>query len=204
MKLYYMAGACSLVPHTALVWTGTAFEAQAMKLADTKTPDYLALNPQGAVPLLVDGEFVLSQNVAILSYLDEKFPEAKLFGSRTAQGRATAMRWLTFLNGDVHKAFSPLFHLPDYVQDEGFKADMQNHAHSEILRMLAQANTCLGAQDYLADDISVADVYLFVLLRWCRGLKIDYSSLENLVAFYERISDNTGLKTAMAEEGIHA
>ncbi len=73
MKLYYMAGACSLVPHTALEWSGVAYDAQAMKLADTKTPEYLALNPQGAVPLLVDGEFVLPQNVAILSYLDEKF-----------------------------------------------------------------------------------------------------------------------------------
>ncbi len=47
MKLYYMAGACSLVPHTALEWTGVAYDAEAMKLADTKTPEYLALNPQG-------------------------------------------------------------------------------------------------------------------------------------------------------------
>ncbi len=202
MKLYYMAGACSLVPHTALEWTGVAYDAQAMKLADTKTPEYLALNPQGAVPLLVDGEFVLPQNVAILSYLDEKFPNANLFGSRTAQGRATAMRWLTFLNGDVHKAFVPLFHLPAYVQDEGFKADMQNHARSEILRMLAQANTRLETQDYLAENISVADVYLYVLLRWCKGLKIDYSELTNLEPFYQRIGENAGVKAVLAQEGL--
>ncbi|OOS25927.1 glutathione S-transferase family protein [Moraxella pluranimalium] len=202
MKLYYMAGACSLVPHTALEWTGAEYDAEAMKLADTKTPEYLSLNPQGAVPLLVDDEFVLPQNVAILSYLDEKFPEAKLFGSRTAEGRATAMRWLTFLNGDVHKAFSPLFHLPDYVQDEGFKADMQTHARSEILRMLAQANTRLETQDYLAENISVADVYLYVLLRWCKGLKIDYSELANLEPFYQRIGENAGVKSVLAQEGL--
>lgn len=202
MKLYYMAGACSLVPHTALEWTGVAYDAEAMKLADTKTPEYLALNPQGAVPLLVDGEFVLPQNVAILSYLDEKFPNANLFGSRTAEGRATAMRWLTFLNGDVHKAFVPLFHLPAYVQDDGFKADMQNHARSEILRMLVQANTRLETQDYLAENISVADVYLYVLLRWCKGLKIDYSELVNLEPFYQRIGENAGVKSVLAQEGL--
>ncbi len=202
MKLYYMAGACSLVPHTALEWTGVAYDAEAMKLADTKTPEYLALNPQGAVPLLVDGEFVLPQNVAILSYLDEKFPNANLFGSRTAEGRAMAMRWLTFLNGDVHKAFSPLFHLPAYVQDDKFKADMQAHAKSEILRMLAQANTRLETQEYLAENISVADVYLYVLLRWCKGLKIDYSELANLEPFYQRIGENAGVKAVLAQEGL--
>ncbi len=202
MKLYYMAGACSLVPHTALEWTGVAYDAEAMKLADTKTPEYLALNPQGAVPLLVDGEFVLPQNVAILSYLDEKFPNANLFGSRTAEGRAMAMRWLTFLNGDVHKAFSPLFHLPAYVQDDKFKADMQAHAKSEILRILAQANTRLETQEYLAENISVADVYLYVLLRWCKGLKIDYSELANLEPFYQRIGENASVKAVLAQEGL--
>lgn len=202
MKLYYMPGACSMVPHTALEWTGIPYEAQAMKLADTKTPEYLKLNPQGAVPLLVDGDLILPQNVAILLYIDSLQPEAKIFGSTTPEGRARAFRWLTFLNADVHKAFAPLFHLPAYVQDEQFKEDMQNAARQNILQMLGQCNTQLADQDYLADDFSVADVYLYVILRWCRSIKLDYSSLSNLPAFYERIGNKPQVAAVRQKEGL--
>ena len=109
MKLFYLPGACSMVPHTALQWIGQPYEAKAVTHAQTKEPAYLAMNPQGAVPLLVDGDLVLSQNVAILAYLDARFPEARLFGSDTIEGKARAWRWLAFLNADVHKAFGQLF-----------------------------------------------------------------------------------------------
>ncbi len=94
MKLFYLPGACSMVPHTALQWIGQPYEAKAVTHAQTKEPAYLAMNPQGAVPLLVDGDLVLSQNVAILAYLDARFPEARLFGSDTIEGKARAWRWL--------------------------------------------------------------------------------------------------------------
>lgn len=204
MKLYYIKGACSFVPHTALEWAGIDYDAQAVQSADIKTPEYLALNPQGTVPLLVDGEFVLSQNLAILSYLDAKFPDALLFGSHCIQERAKTMRWLSFLNADLHKAFVPLFHPPSYVKETQFKADMQNHAQSEILRMLGQANSHLATQDYLTNHISVADVYLYVILRWCHRLNIDYQSLTDLPKFYQRVGDDAGVQAVLAKEGLIA
>ena len=70
------------------------------------------MNPQGAVPLLVDGDLVLSQNVAILAYLDARFPEARLFGSDTIEGKARAWRWLAFLNADVQGLRPALPHSP--------------------------------------------------------------------------------------------
>lgn len=204
MKLYYIAGACSMVPHTALEWVGKPYETQKMTLAETKLPDYLVLNPQGAVPLLVDDELVLSQNVAILLYLDELNPEANLFGSRVAKERAEAFRWLTFFNADLHKAFTPLFHLPAYVEDEQFKQAMQENARSSILRMLAQANTHLDNHRYFGADISVADVYLYVILRWCNSIGLDYSQLNNLPDFYQRIGENEGVQAVIAQEGLKA
>ena len=70
MKLYYMPGACSLADHIALEWTGAKYEAQAVSRDALKQTEFLALNPQGSVPCLVDDDFVLTQNVAILFYLD--------------------------------------------------------------------------------------------------------------------------------------
>lgn len=204
MKLYYLKGACSMVPHTALEWIGKSYEAQGVTLAETKTPEYLAMNPQGAVPLLIDGELALSQNVAILQYLDALNPQAKLFGSTDEVAKARAWRWLAFLNADVHKAFGPLFHLPDYVKDEGVKADMQQAARASIVRMLGQADAHLASHPWLGDAISVADVYLFVILRWAKGMKIDLSSLPNLAGFYDRVAADPGVQKVMAEEGIQA
>ncbi|MDH2925991.1 glutathione S-transferase N-terminal domain-containing protein [Lonepinella koalarum] len=66
LKLYYLQGACPLVPHVALHWTKADFEAVRLERGEQKSPAFLALNPQGTVPLLTDGDWTLSQNIAIL------------------------------------------------------------------------------------------------------------------------------------------
>ena len=202
MKLYYMPGACSMTPHTALEWIGQPYEAQSVNRREIKSPEYLKLNPQGAVPLLVDGDLVLSQNAAILAYLDARFPQARLFGSDDLKGKARAWRWLAFLNADVHKAFSPLFHLPDYVHNEAVKTAMQSAARDNIRHLLAQADAQLAVQPYLGDDVSVADVYLYVLLRWCRSLQLDLADLPQLAPFYVRLGENAGVRSVITQENL--
>ena len=91
MKLFYLPGACSMVPHTALQWIGQPYEAKAVTHAQIKEPAYLAMNPQGAVPLLVDGDLVLSQNVAILAYLDARLALAGFPERRCPQGLRPAL-----------------------------------------------------------------------------------------------------------------
>lgn len=203
MKLYIKPGACSMVPHTALQWTGQSYTTQSVSQEDIKSPDYLRMNPQGAVPLLVDGDLALSQNVAILQYLDARFPAARLFGSDTAEGKARAWRWLAFLNADVHKACSPLFRTPEWVRDDATKAAMQQAAQASIVNMLRQCDAQLERQPYLGDDISVADVYLYVILRWCRFfLQIDLGALTRLAPFYDRIGANPGVQAVLEQEGL--
>lgn len=105
MKLYGLTGACSFVPHVALEWVklraNQDYAFQAVSREFIKSAEYLALNPRGNVPLLVDGDLALTQNQAIVHYLDELYPEAKLFGSKTARDKAKAARWLAFFNSDV-------------------------------------------------------------------------------------------------------
>ena len=202
MKLFYKAGACSMVPHTALAWIGKSYEAESVTIEQMKAPAYLKLNPQGAVPLLVDGELVVTQNVAILAYLDSLHPESKLFGSSTPQGKALAWRWLAFLNADVHKAFSPLFHAPDWMSDD-VKAAAQQAAREQIVKMLKQADDRLATTPWLGgEDISVADVYCYVILRWARGLKLDIGALKRLEDLYNRVAANKGVQAICAQEGL--
>ena len=81
MKLYGLVGACSFVPHVALEWVkereNADYQFEAVTRELIKSPDFLALNPRGAVPVLVDGDLVLSQNQAILHYLDELYPTSR-------------------------------------------------------------------------------------------------------------------------------
>lgn len=203
ITLYYLPGACSFVPHTALEWIGKPYHAERMTHAKTKTPEYLALNPQGAVPLLVDGDFVLPQNIAILSYLDEMHPEAKIFGSHTPQDRAKAMRWLSFFNSDVHKAFMPLFRVVPYAEgNETLAQQMRDAAATTILNYLEVANKHLEDHAFFGEDICVADVYLYVMLGWCKKLGVDFSHLSRLKPFIERVEANPAVDAVRIQEGL--
>ncbi|MDG6346799.1 glutathione S-transferase N-terminal domain-containing protein [Glaesserella parasuis] len=187
MKLYYLPGACSFVPHTALEWIGKPYEAEAVNRDKIKSPEYLALNPQGAVPLLVDGDFALSQNIAILTYLDNLHPEAKLFGSNTAQDKAKAMRWLSFFNSDVHKALT---------------AEIRQNAADNVLRMLEIANDHLEHHAFFGERLCVTDVYLYTMLGWAKRVGLDVSHLTHFKSFIERVEVDKGVDAVRVQEGL--
>ena len=105
MKLYYLKGACPLASQIVLEWMNVGYELEEVTREQTKTPQFLALNPVGSVPVLVDDDFVLSQSVAIMEYLAELHPESGLHGT-TAKERAEVRRWLSFCNSDLHRTFS--------------------------------------------------------------------------------------------------
>src|ERR1044072_5816129 len=109
MKLYFFPGSLPLADPTALRWSWAKYEAIKLDRAATKSPEFLKLNPSGAVPVLVDGDFVLTQNVAILQYVAELYPYPRLSGAGTPRGRAEVARWLGLLNSDMHPAFKPIF-----------------------------------------------------------------------------------------------
>ena len=106
MKLYTKPGACSTADHIALQWTGGPFEVEILSREAMKAPEYLAINPTGTVPAIVDGDFVLTQNAAIMGYIADTFPAAGLGGDGSARQRAEAARWLSFVNSDLHPAFT--------------------------------------------------------------------------------------------------
>lgn len=202
MKLYFLPGVCSLVPHTALEWIGAPYEAEAMVPREKlKSPEFLAVNPKGSVPAITDGDFTLTQNIAILNYLDTKHPEAKIFGSNTAEGKARAFAWLSFANSDVHPSFGPLFR-PNPNLDETAQALVTQAAVERIISLYAIADAQLAKQDYLGDDFSVADVYLYVTMRWAGAKGIDYSHLKNLTAFFNRIHNKAVVQKVLELEGL--
>lgn len=201
MKLYYFPGACSLASHIVLEWTGGQYETVKLDKPALKAPEFLKLNPNGAVPLLVDGDFVLSQNAAILFYLAERYPQARLLGD-TPRARAEVMRWFGLLNSDVHPAFKPIFSPHRYLPDESQAGALADTARGHVRTYLDQLNTRLQGRDWLVDTRSIADPYLLVMVRWSLKLKIGLDSLPNLARFRERMLADAGVRAALtAEEG---
>ena len=201
MKLYTSPGACSMADHIVLQWIGKPFEAQVVSRAQRKTPEYLKLNPGGAVPVLDDDGWILTQNAAILNYLADLHPETNLGGDRTPKGRAEVNRWLAFLNADVHPAFHPLFGSTSYLGKES-AAKTQDAARKTLHGYFERADKQLQGKEWLTGTRSIADPYLFVVTQWAKKMNIDLSGLDNLKAFDQRMSADAGVQAAMKAEGL--
>jgi len=203
MKLYSKPGACSTADHIALQWTGQPFELKVMTAAEMKAPEYLAINPTGAVPAIVDGDFVLTQNAAIMGYIADRYPQAGLGGDGSAQQRAEAARWLSFVNSDVHPAFTPLFAPGKFIADESEFDAIKAAARKRLRGLFESANQRLEGRQWLAGFRSFADPYLYITLRWAGNVGVDLGGLDNLAAFRQRMETDPGVQAALKAEGLH-
>ncbi|MGH8126866.1 MAG: glutathione S-transferase family protein [Gammaproteobacteria bacterium] len=202
MKLYYMPGACSLATHITLEWIGEPYETHKLNHDDLKKDTYLRVNPAGAVPALEVNGSVFTQNAAVLNYLAEKHPEAKLDGDGTPESRAEVNRWLGLVNSDMHPAFKPLFGSTAYLEDEAIVEKTKAHAKKMLHKLFERIDTQLEGRDWIAGMRSIADPYLFVMVRWAKGMKIDLSGLDNLEHFFQHMHADAAVKKVLKEEGL--
>jgi glutathione S-transferase len=210
LKLYFGPGACSFVPHAALevikAATGTDFETQTVKLhkGEQRTPEYLALNPLGLVPVLVEDGKALNQIVAICDYLDRRFPEVGLLPVDPWQ-RAQAMSTFAWMNNTVHPTFTHVFRPASFATSEAAQADVRDLAATKFREHLEriQAMTAHAAPWLLGDKPSFADFYALVFLRWGGFAGIDPASLPTYKVFVDRVAAHPAVAAAMAREGIN-
>jgi glutathione S-transferase len=203
MKLYYSPGACSLADHIVLEWIGRPYEAIKVTREDRRKPEFLAINPAGAVPALEHDGWVLTQNAAILNYLADLHPEAGLAGDGSARGRAEVNKWLAFSNSDVHPAFHPIFGSTAYLEDPAAVDRTKDAARAKVRGLYERADAHLQDREWLANDRrSIADPYLYVTYRWACGTGVDLSGLDRLAAFAARMEADPAVQKALQDEGF--
>jgi glutathione S-transferase len=202
MKLYSKPGACSTAVHIVLQWTGGPFDVEILDGPAMKAAPFLAINPAGAVPALVDGEFVLTQNAAIMGYIADTAPHAGLAGDGSPRQRAEATRWLAFVNSDVHPAFKPIFAPMRYIGDESQHDGVKAAARTMVRGLMETADKRLGGNAWLAGFRSFADPYFYMTVRWALGTGIDMSGLDNIAAFKARMDADAGVKAVLQAEGL--
>ena len=209
IKLYYGAGACSFVPHVALeaikAATGEDFETQTVKLHkdEQRSPEYLALNPLGLVPvLLVDGK-PLTQIVAICDYLDRRYPQVGLLPAESWQ-RAQALSTFAWMNNTVHPTFTRIFRPAKFASTEDAQSDIRNMAVAAFREHLERIQDMVKKTGpfLLGDKLSFVDAYALTFLRWGGFGGIDPDSLPAYKAYVERLAALPPVAAAMAREGI--
>lgn len=202
MKLYSKPGACSTAVHIALQWAGGPFEVEILDGPAMKSPEFLAINPAGAVPALVDGDFVLTQNAAIMGYIADSRPAAALAGDGSARQRAEATRWLSFVNSDLHPAFKPIFAPARYIGSEAQHDAVRTAARTLVRQLMEAADRRLAGNEWLAGFRSFADPYFYLTVRWAAVTGVDMSGLDHVAAFKERMDADPGVRAALAAEGL--
>lgn len=202
MKLYTKPGACSTADHIALHWSGGAFDVQIVDASDLRSDWYRAINAAGSVPVLQDGDFVLTQNAAILGYIADRFPDARLGGDGSARQRAEVSRWVAFVGSDVHPAFLPIFHPTRFIAHVAQHDALKQAARARLRAMFEHADARLADREWLAGFRSVADPYFYITLRWAGRTGVDLTGLARLAAFRERMDSDPGVRAALAAEGL--
>lgn len=200
MKLYYSPGACSLATHIVLEWLGNPYEIHKVTIYPEKSVELIKANPMGAVPVIEDGGWVLTQNSAILNYLADSNPASRLGGESTPRGRAEVNRWVGFLNSDMHPTFKALFGATTYLGDAKMIEKTKQQARTQLRRQFEVLSRQLEGRSWIAGARSVADPYLFVMLRWAKGQKLDLSDLANLDRFYKHMEADQGVKRVLQIE----
>jgi glutathione S-transferase len=200
MKLYYLKGACSLASYISLLEAGQKFEAfevdrTTKKASDGK--DYASVNPKGYVPgLVLDDGTLLTENVAVLSYISQLDAAGKLAPKAPSLGFFKVVEWLGYVNSEVHKNLSGLFR-PDTTEEA------KTAQRAAALTRYTFIDKALGDKPYLTGDhFTVADAYLYVTLSWLGRIGVDISGLPKLTAYYERCRARPSVQQARTEEGL--
>ncbi|OWT66186.1 glutathione S-transferase family protein [Candidimonas nitroreducens] len=209
IKFFYSPGACSLASHIVLEETGAAYEAVRIALAEgaQRQPDYLALNPKGRVPVIVDGDFVLTESPAILYYLAQRFPAAGLWPG-DPQAAARCAEWLAWGSSGIHVTYAHLSRPERYTNTEAAIEDVKAKARSASREAweMVEAKLAAAKSTWVAGEhYSVADAYAFVFWNWGRSTRLGYDMARDFPVWTEharRVGERPAVRRTLEQEGI--
>jgi glutathione S-transferase len=209
LKLYFAPGACSFVPHTLLEASGAAFEPVLVKLhkGEQDSPAYRAVNPRGQVPVLVDGDAVITQIVAIVGYLDAKFPQLAILPQEPL-ARARVLETLAWMNNTVHPTFTHVFMPFKFSDKPEVQAELKAYNARQYRPMLqdiealAQAAGAKGQPFLGGAQFGPLDAYALTLLRWGGFAGIDPKGFPVAWAHVQKVAQLPPVARAIARERL--
>jgi len=202
IRLFSSPGSCSLASHIALEEAGADYELVRTSTAagDQRKPEYLAINPKGRVPALVTDRGVLTETVAILAWIAQAYPQAKL-APTDPWAFAQAQAFNSYLASTVHVAHAHRHRGYRWADEESSFDDMRRKVPRTVAECFALIEGELFKGPYvLGDAYTVCDGYLFTLADWLEGDDVDPRQFPRVLEHRERIRERPAVRKVLAEE----
>lgn len=205
LTLFYAKGACSLATHIALNDAGAPYEAVRLSFADQdqRKEKYLAINPKGRVPALVTEHGVLTETPALLAYVAQRFPQAKLAPIDDPFAFARVQEFNSYLCSTCHVAHAHLRRGTRWVDagDVEAIAAMQRKVPASVTQCFELIERgMLKGPWVMGDSYTVCDPYLFTLAQWLEGDGVDMAKLPRIAEHRQRMAERANVKRAIKEE----
>ena len=209
IQLHHYPSTASMAPHIVLRELGVPFELLTVDQPNKahKSPAYLKLNPNGLIPVLVDGELVLYETAAILLHLADTHPAAGLMPPLGSAARAQAYKWLIWLTNTLQATLIAYFYPERWVAEGNAAgaAEVKAQAEARIAGMLDQLDAQLAASGgpWLLDaDYGIADALAFTLCRWTRNFARPARSLPHIAPWQQRMLARPAVQQVFAAEAL--
>lgn len=198
MTLYYAPGTCAIACWIVLEWAGAEFD---VIRADYASETFRRVNPLAMVPALdIGGPRAMTQSDAILSYIAERYPDARLGADDDILGRFEFSETMAFLTGDFHPAFWPFFTPKRYTTDHSPSAleHVRTASHDRIDRVMQHLDRLIGQGVHVyRDRRSVADAYAYVMARWSEKLPKTWADYPNIARFYANMEQDRSVREVL-------
>jgi glutathione S-transferase len=203
LKLFYALGSCSLASHIALEEAGADYEAVGIstQAGDQRKPEYLAINPKGRVPALVTDRGVLTETPAILAYVAQSYPDARLAPLDDPFAFAGAQAFNSYLCATVHVAHAHKHRGYRWADDPAALAEMTRKVpETEAACFQLIEDQLFKGPWVLGEAYSVCDGYLFTLAGWLEGDGIDLRRFPKVHEHSERMGERPAVRKVLADE----
>jgi glutathione S-transferase len=204
LTLYYAPGACSMASHIALEETGAEYEPHPVLLSkgEQKSEAYLKINPRARVPALRVGDRILTENLAILTYVAKSFPEAKLLPADPFE-EARCFSTMAFFASTVHTTFAHVMRPERYSKDEAAQALIKETGRETFLGYLREIDSMLAGKQWLmGDQYTVADPYALVFYWWGTWIGLPVQELKSYTAHKDRLLQRPAVRRTLEQERI--
>lgn len=206
-QLHYFPGNASMTPHMLLEELGVPYERVLVDRTTNahRSPEYLKLNPNGKIPVLIDGELVLYETGAIVLHLVDTHPQAGLAPALGTAERAQFYKWLLWLANTLQAEMPLYFYSDRWADDAAGAAQVKKHAEAHIAGMIDQLEAELarhGGPWFAGERFSALDPYVFMLCRWTRGMQRPARTLPHLGAYLQRMLARPAVQRVFANEGL--
>jgi glutathione S-transferase len=203
MIFFYSPNSCALASHLALEQAGAPYEARRIDFAknEQKAPAFLAINPKGRVPALVTERGVLTENPAILAFICQSFPDAKLAPLDDPFAFAQVQSFNSYLASTVHVAHAHRYRGQRWADDPAAIESMKKKVPQNMAECFALIERELFAGPFvMGSNYTVCDMYLFTICRWLEGDEVDINRFPKIAQHHQRLLADPVVNKVLAQQ----